>query len=263
MKRFHLIELHEQRWMPAWLRRGFVETLGAVFKLTGVYRNVAPIYARWIKESGGREVLDLASGAAGPTEDLLLGLCKAGIEPPAFCLSDIFPMKEDFRLAALANPHHISCIEEPIDALSVPPPYGRDLRQMVSAFHHFPPEQARMILRDAIERSRGICILEPFERNPRHLALALLGIFPALIAPLLARRWRLSHFIASWIIPIIPLMLVFDGIVSVLRIYTRDEIDEMIAAAGGESFRWSISSTRFMGVFHTTCVFGRRKTDER
>lgn len=247
--------------MPAWLRRGFVETLGAVFKLIGVYRNVAPMYAEWIRELGGSEVLDLASGAAGPTEELLLALRKEGIEPPVFCLSDIFPVKEDFRLAMLANPHHIFYIEESVDALSVPSPYGHDLRQIVSAFHHFKPEQARLILRDAVEHSRGICILEPFERSPRHLALALMGIFPALIAPFFARRWRLSHFIASWIVPIIPLMLVFDGIVSVLRIYTREEIDEMIASAGGESFRWNIGSTDFMGVFHTTCVFGRRKAE--
>jgi hypothetical protein len=256
MRRFHFIELHEQRWVPQFLRECFVESLSAILNITGVYRAIPSLFAQWVQNSGGKEVLDLASGAAGPTETIIKELQRVGINPPKFCLSDLFPAKDKFDQLRQAYPQHIYSVTDPVDALRVEAPYGRDLRQIVSAFHHFKPEQARLILQDAVENSKGICILEPFQRNLLHLLIAVLTIFPALIAPFFARKWRLRYFLVSLVIPIIPLMLVFDTAVSVLRSYTKRELKGMIASLSANDFQWSVGSTPFLLVFRTTYVFG-------
>ncbi|HKY04705.1 MAG TPA: class I SAM-dependent methyltransferase [Blastocatellia bacterium] len=259
MRRLHFIELHEQAWVPRSLRESFVESLSVVLNLTGVYRGVPRLYAQWLRISGGREVLDLASGAGGPTATLLTALQRMGVEAPTFYLSDLFPAREKFNQMSRAYPKHILFVDEPVDALCVSPPHGQDLRQIISAFHHFRPDQAQSILENAARHSRGICILEPFQRNLLHLLLALLTIFPAMIAPFFAQKWKLRLFLTSVIVPIIPLMLVFDAAVSVMRTYTKEEVNRMVTSLGESNFRWVVGSTSFMLVFRTTYIFGWRE----
>ena len=256
MRRLHFIELHEQRWVPRFLRESFVESLSIVLRITGVYSGVPPLYAEWLRNSGGHEVLDLASGAAGPTATLITDLQRIGVEPPRFCLSDLFPVEDKFIEMRLAHPQHISFITEPVDALRVNTAYAHDLRQIISAFHHFKPDQARLIVEDAVKQSKGICILEPFQRNVLHLLIAALTIFPALIAPFFAQKRSLRHFLTTLVIPIVPLMLVFDAAISVLRSYKKEEIKQMVDSLSADNFRWVIGSTRFMLLFQTTYVFG-------
>jgi hypothetical protein len=256
MRRYQLIELHEQEWMPRLLRESFVESLSAVLRMTGVYRGAAPLFARWLQATGCREVLDLASGAAGPTEALIGDLRGLGVEPPRFCLSDLFPSESKFERVRDAHPGYVSFISEPVDALRVSPPLGRELRQIVSAFHHFRPEQARLILQDAVDHSRGICILEPFQRDGRHLLLAALSFFPALLAPFYARERRLRLLLTTLLLPVVPLMLVFDALVSVLRSYTGEEMKAMVQSLKAENFQWSVGSTRFLLFFRATYLFG-------
>lgn len=260
MRRLHLIELHEQRWVPQFLRESFVESLSTVLRMTGVYQGIPQPYALWLKESGGQEVLDLASGAGGPTATLLADLQRLGIEAPKFYLSDLYPAKDKFRQISLTYPKQISFIEEPVNALRVNTPHGQDLRQIISAFHHFRSGDAKTILEDAALHSSGICILEPFQRNALHLFLAIITIFPAMLAPFFARRWRLRLFLTSFVIPIIPLMLVFDAFISVLRTYTKEEVGKMIDSLSAKNFTWVIGSTRFMLVFRTTYVFGWKES---
>jgi hypothetical protein len=260
MRRLHLIELHEQRWIPQFLRESFVESLSTVLKMTGVYQGIPEPYAQWLKKSGGHKVLDLASGAGGPTATLLTDLQRLGIESPKFYLSDLYPAKDKFKQISLTYPEQISFIEEPVNALRVNTPHGQDLRQIISAFHHFRFGEAKTILEDATLHSSGICILEPFQRNALHLFLAVITIFPALIVPFFAQRWKWRLFLISLVIPVIPLMLVFDAFISVLRTYTKEEVIKMIDALPEKNFKWEIGSTRFMGVFRTTYIFGWKES---
>ena len=66
MKRFHLIELHEQRWMPESLRSAATDYLAFVENAGKIHDGMAPILAEAIEDSGASRVIDLGSGGVGP-----------------------------------------------------------------------------------------------------------------------------------------------------------------------------------------------------
>jgi hypothetical protein len=48
------------------------------------------------------------------------------------------------------------------------------------------------------------------------------------LAPFFAKRFSWAKAFVTWVIPVVPLMLMFDGVVSVLRTYDRSEIISLL-----------------------------------
>lgn len=260
MKRVQFFELHEQKWMPTFLKHQFVETLSLMLNFLRIYHGISPLFAEWIKKSGGEEVFDFASGGAGPIETFLSHFKEQRIPPPRFVLSDLFPDEAQFQKLQRVYPDHISSIKEPVNALKFLKGKGGDLRSIIATFHHFKLTYARAILINAVENSNGIFIVEPFQRTPLHLVLGPLSIFPVLLVSL---RRDLVKLIFSFIIPVIPFIIIFDTIVSILRCYSQRELAEMISSLPKNDFQWQIGSTRFMGIFKTTYLFGWKRCSSK
>jgi len=58
-----------------------------------------------------------------------------------------------------------------------------------------------------------------------------------LLTPLV-RPFRWSRLLWTYVVPVVPAMLLFDGIVSCLRIYRPEEMKAMALEAGGDAFDW-------------------------
>jgi hypothetical protein len=111
---------------------------------------------------------------------------------------------------------------------------------MFTSFHHFPPEEARAILQNAVDAGQGIGVFEITRRAPSTIALMfpwalMLFVFAPLIRPF---RW--SRLFYTYVIPIIPLVLLFDGVVSCLRSYRPQELREIIAKLSGIEYQWEV-----------------------
>jgi hypothetical protein len=53
----------------------------------------------------------------------------------------------------------------------------------------------------------------------------------------------------TYVVPLIPLLVLFDGTVSMLRLYSRDELRELVATVPGhDTFTWNIGTTRLPGL---------------
>ena len=109
---------------------------------------------------------------------------------------------------------------------------------LFSSFHHFRPEQARAILADAVEKKQGIAVFEGTRRSPLALVLMLLVPLIVLISTPFIRPFRWSRLIWTYLIPIVPLLSLFDGLVSCLRTYTCDELRELVT--GLDEYDWEI-----------------------
>ncbi|MCP4663635.1 MAG: hypothetical protein GY856_50260, partial [bacterium] len=150
MRRHHLIELHEQRWFPSQWRKMFQEGLGRCLPLMGGYRNLAAPLSRFLHRTGASAVLDLCSGSAEPIVHLRESLGEPLAEPENLkvFISDLYPNLREFKKAKERYPDAIEYFPQPVNALN-PPAQAPRVRTILSALHHFRPDDVRAILRDA------------------------------------------------------------------------------------------------------------------
>lgn len=95
--------------------------------------------------AGSTEILDLCSGGAG----------LAGQAAPRVRLTDKYPNVVAFAQASAASGGRLDFVAESVDATAVPATLT-GVRTLLSSFHHFPPEGARAILRDAAVKGAPI-----------------------------------------------------------------------------------------------------------
>jgi hypothetical protein len=104
-------------------------------------------------------------------------------------------------------------------------PRGLDgFRTLFNAFHHFRPELARRILADAVAARRPIAVFEVVSRRLLPLVGLLLSPLNVLVLMPFVRPRRWSWLFFTYVVPVIPLFVLWDGVVSWLRIYSEPEL---------------------------------------
>src|SRR5262245_6878976 len=240
MRRMHLIEISDSSWCPRGIRQGASDYGRFVAERSGVFNPVAPLLAGALRQTGARQVLDLGSGAAGPWIRLQPQLRELGIDVPV-CLSDRHPDLEAFaranRLSKGAITHHC----EPVDATQVPDGLP-GFRTMFQAFHHLRPDEARAMLADAVAKGEGIGVFESGHRSLLTFVGALgTPVRVLLLAPFI-QPFRSSRLFWTYLVPALPLILLFDVIVSCLRVYGGPELRGLTTGLNG--YRWDIGTVR-------------------
>jgi hypothetical protein len=149
-------------------------------------------------------------------------------------LTDKFP--SDVLSARLGVDPHLSCVNFPVDAARVPESL-RGFRTIFSSFHHFPDTVARNVLEDAVRCGDGFAMAEVTSRTPRALAtMLLMPIFDWILTPRM-RPFRWSRLLFTYLLPLIPLVVLWDGIVSCLRTRTPEEL--LILTSSFPQFNWT------------------------
>lgn len=243
MQRRQLIELHEQPWCPAAVRDGATDCLRLIATVGRQYRGVLPKLQAALATTASTQIVDLCAGSGGPWTSLARQLQPVAGQPVAILLTDLYP-----RLLPLPPAHTqqqarhggtLHYLTMPVDATQTPADLG-GFRTLFTAFHHFPPATAQAILQDAVNRGEGIAIFEQTRRNPLALLfMVVLAPLVLLITPLI-RPWQLRRYFWTYVLPAIPLVLAFDGIVSCLRTYTPAELQAMTARLTGQPYHWEI-----------------------
>ncbi len=137
-------------------------------------------------------------------------------------------------------PHLVSLTRkhaaDSVDAMKVPGEL-QGFRTMFTSFHHFPPEEARAILQNAVDTRQSIGIFEITRRAPSTIALMFpWALMPFIFTPLI-RPFRWSRLLCTYVLPIIPMVLLFDGVVSCLRTYRPQELREMFEKLAGIQYQ--------------------------
>jgi hypothetical protein len=243
LPRFNFVEIEDQIWCPGSLRDAITDTLRFVFSLAGLYRPIIPYLHRALRHSEAKEVIDLCSGSGGPW----LGLCRALWERHHLHirvrLTDKYPNKDALERVSRASERRIVVHPDPVDAVSI----GKHLngfRTMFTCFHHFRPEQARTILRDAVQSHQGIGIFEVPQRSLLAILLTLLMPVAAFaFAPfILPFRW--SRLFWTYVVPLAPVAVLCDGLVSCLRSYSVDELAGLAEGLAHSGYHWEVGETR-------------------
>lgn len=256
MARLHLFELEDQAWFPRVLRDPATAYLQTVTRLTGQPSYLVPKVRDALDRAGTHHLVDLGSGGGGPLPVVMDALRDQGVDASA-TLTDLYPNRDLFERIAAESDGRIDYVAEPVDATAMPDGLN-GVRTLFNAFHHFRPDLARSVLQAAVRDRSPIAIFELVGREPA----VLFGIFTSWIAVLLLmptiRPLRASWLLFTYVIPLVPLLVFWDGIVSCLRVYSPDELKALVATLdGGESFRWEIGRIRLgRAPVHATYLVG-------
>jgi hypothetical protein len=234
-----LFEIHEQAWFPQFLRDQFVDGLQMIQEATNTYHPIAQMLRKHLDECGCDRVVDLCSGAGGPWPSLVRHFKKNGARPPEVFLTDKYPCTRKLHDWEFPTANGIHFLRYPIDATQVPG-HLQGFRTLFSSFHHLSPDEGRSLLRDSVNKRQAIGI---FEAPARH-ALTLLSVLLIPIAAWLLvpfrRPFRWSRLLWTYLIPVVPFVLLFDGLISCLRAYSLGELEDMTSELAASGYRWKI-----------------------
>lgn len=230
MRRRQLFELEDLPWFPAIIRDLATDYLHFIESWVEFHRPVVPLIADALRATGTNHIVDLCSGGAGPVPPLLVALDAEGTAVTA-TLTDLFPNVAAMARCSEESKGRIGFAREPVNAQAVPERL-KGFRTMFNAFHHFRPDAAVAVLRDAARARQPIGIFELSERTPRNLiSLALLTPITVLVATPFMRPFRWSRLLFTYLLPFVPLTCWWDGIASQFRAYTPVELEALGAEA--------------------------------
>lgn len=229
-KRYHLIEIHEQPWCPEFIRNSVTDYLQYAITTGDVYRPVLPKLKDAVENARSAKILDLCSGGGGAWVNFRKDFAQTEV-----ILTDLFPNRDAFQ--QLKTAHDLNYSTASVNVLDVPQNLD-GFRTMFSSFHHFPPTQARQILRSAVNKNCGIGIFELTSRNLKTLLVMFLTPLMVLFLTPKIKPFRWSRIIFTYLFPVIPFIVGFDGVVSVLRTYTPEELLEMTDDIKNENYVW-------------------------
>lgn len=243
MRRVHFIEFHDQPWFPSALRDYVTDALQFGFNLFKVYGGIAPRLQRVLDSTGSRSIVDMCSGGGGPWLQLSRKLQSrtpaGGSQGLQILLTDKYPNLAAFEKVRGASANHVTFYTGSVDATAVPAEL-KGMRTMFTSFHHFLPEEGRAILQNAVDAGESIGVFEVSRRAPATIAFTFAFVLALFVGTLWMRPFRWSRLLWTYVVPIVPLVLLFDGVVSCLRTYRPQELREMVAELNGTEYQWEI-----------------------
>jgi hypothetical protein len=206
--------------------------------LLNIYKPLLHIFKKGLEKSRGNTIVDLCSGGGGGILKIYEELKAEGLNVKII-LTDLYPNINAFKHTKQVSRGNIDYSGKPVDAANVPAELKGFRTQLIS-FHHFKPEQAKQILKNAADSGVPIGIFEATERKiPNLIAMLFSPLLVLLFTPFI-RPFKLSRLLFTYIIPAIPLFTLWDGLVSVLRSYTPEEMKEMAESVtpSGSAYKW-------------------------
>ncbi len=242
MARIHLFEFEDQKWFPKFLRDYGTDFLQFLSNKTKLYKPVVSILEKGLIAEGSNTIIDLGSGGGGGLLWLNSELLKTHPDLK-IVLTDYYPNLSAFEYTK-KQADNFEFITTSIDARKVPESL-KGLRTQFLSLHHFMPNDARQILQNAVDSNSAIGVFEAQERSiPSILAMLFSPISVLFTAPFI-RPFKFGRLIFTYLIPIVPLFVLWDGVVSSLRTYSVEEMRDLVnSLENGETYNWEIDKVK-------------------
>jgi len=244
MKRVHALEWEDLRWFPGSWRDYGTDYLRFIAIKFDMYKPILPIIKKGLDASGNQEWVDCASGGGGGLIRLASEIKKEHPHLKIF-LTDYYPNTKAFERTLSEDPDVFRFESQSVNAMDLPAHLQNKFRTLFGAFHHFRPDDARRILQNAVDTNSPIAIFEPVGKNVMSYISMLFVILNVLLFTPFIRpvRWQVLPFI--YLIPIIPLYIMWDGVASILRTYSKEELQTLVSQLNNShTFEWGISKVQ-------------------
>ena len=257
--RWHLFEFEDLASFPDVIREGMTDYLRFILKRFRIYDPVAPLLENAIQKTDHKIVIDLCSGGGGPLEALAEKIDPTIIEK--FYCSDLFPNIPAYENLKTRSRGRIDYFAESTNGLN-PTLTKKGFLTLFSSIHHFRDEDVKAILENAIAQDLPVGIFDGGDKNIWAILSIVFG------APLifffctpLFRPFKVSRLIFTYLLPAIPACTVWDGVVSILRLYHPEELLAIANAADTEGeYEWDFGKKRSPLGFQIAYLIGISKT---
>lgn len=226
MARIHLFELEDQPWFPVALRNWGTDFLKTLAIKTRMFAPAIPLIKEALQKCGEHRIIDIASGAGGSMLSIGKKL-KQEIPDLKITLTDLYPNIPAFEETVSRDPDTFDFFATPVDARQVPRSLP-GLRTHFLSLHHFKPEMAIEILQNAVENNAPVAFFEAQERSVLNLIAVILSPITLFLITPLIRPFSWSRLLFTYLIPVMPVFVLWDGLISCLRTYTVPEMQQLI-----------------------------------
>jgi len=238
MARIHAFEFEDLAWFPGVVREymtDFLSHMGGWSKIP--YVPFTERLADVMRRTGDDRVVDLCSGGGGPALQIAKALAEKLERPVGVLLTDLYPSVARLERARDRHPGVVEFEQRPVDAACVPAEL-EGFRLVCNGFHHLKPEQAKRCLLDAVQKGRGVAVVELTHRSPLSMLQIFLGISALLAVTPFIKPFRWSRLFLTYALPVVPVCTLWDGIVSCLRVYDPDELRELVNDLPPNDYNW-------------------------
>lgn len=253
--RIHLFEFEDLDWFPNTIRESMTDFLGSFLRLVGFYKTIIPLLETTLQRTKHNQIIDLCSGSGYPIVDVSNSMGK--LKNVSYLLTDKYPNTSSYKRIQESSNGRINYIEEPINVKNVPSELI-GLRTIFSAIHHFRPDTVKEILKDAVDNKMPIAVFDGGDKNILAI-LWILFVHPVIflfITPFL-KPVRLSRFVFTYLLPIIPICTIWDGTISILRLYQPKELLKIAQSQDHqEEYRWEYGKVRNKLGFRVSYLIG-------
>ena len=265
MRKHHYFEFVDLKFCPKAFREVMMDTLANITVLGNVFNDIAPLITNVMNKTGTDEILDLCSGGGGPWQTLF-NLIIAEKANAKLTLSDLYPNAKCVAEYNSKQGQNISYEPQPINALDVPKS-KKGVRTFFGSFHHMSPTNAVAVLSDAANKGTGIVVAESYSNTPAHnwktlWLFILTSPFYFLFLWLLMGKsikgtpvQKVIKVLFTYFIPIIPLLMIFDTFISSVRVYLKEDYDQMVAQINVPGYIWE-TGTLSKNRSHISYVIG-------
>lgn len=236
--RFHLFELEDFAWYPNVIRENQTDYLRFLMELFDVFKAVIPVFEQAVQQTKPDQIVDLCSGGGGSMMIFRKYLKTLHQKPFKAILTDLYPNLKTFEFLRKESHNEIDFVAESVNAIN-PPSNLKGFYTLFNSFHHFKPAQAKEILQNAVKNNAPIAIFEPMEKSVLQILINCLALTLLMwLATPFIRPFRWSRYFFTYLIPLIPFCTWFDGMVSVLRLYTPKEMLAIANSLESSSYVW-------------------------
>lgn len=255
-KRLHLFEFEDQTWFPEVIRSGGTDYLRFLFTQTKMYQPTVVLIRETLDRTGENKIVDLCSGGGGYMEQIAKELNQPGKNKYTVLLTDKFPNVAAFEHIKKNNEALIDYCPTPVDVLDMPNNL-KGFRVLFSAIHHFRPQQVKQILQQAVNAKAPIGIFDGGEKNIGiMLGIVVLHPLALFVATPFLKPFKFSRLFFTYLIPLIPLYTVWDGLVSIIRLYRPHELYKIAGSIPYHNYNWKYGKVKNSLGIHVSYLIG-------
>ncbi len=252
----YLFEFEDLAWFPNTIRESMTDYLRYLITKVDFYRPIVPLIIEGMNKSNENQVVDLCSGGGGAIEQIHNELKQLSGAEISIILTDKYPNISAYEFLKAKTGGAISFLDSPVDAADVPETI-KGFRTIFSGFHHFDHRLAKAVLKNAVDARSGIGIFDGGNKNILAILFILIvhpiGFF--FFTPFF-KPFRFSRLVFTYIIPIIPFCTIWDGIVSIIRLYKPNELLQIASEVEPETYHWNSGKKKSKFGLNVTFLIG-------